>query len=728
MSKRVVLSYLLAAILLLPGLARSAEFECNPMSLKNPAVQPGVETLTEEDQYMDLIRGKRVGLITNPTGVDSKLRSTVDILNDHPEVELVKLFGPEHGVRGDAYAGEKVEKEIDPRTGLPMYSLYGSTRRPPQEWLEGIDVMIYDMQDVGSRSYTYIYTMAYAMEECAKADIPFLVLDHPNPCGAHKVSGNILKPQEGTSFVGLYPIPYMYGLTPGETALLFNDNYTEVKCDLTVVPMRGYYREMLQWDTGLPFVPSSPNVPSAKTSFYYNLTGIIGELRSDVSIGVGYPLAFEIIAAPYIDAQEFVGALREKELENVLVKPITLKPFAASFEGETIHGAHFFISDFREIEPVEVQIHMMEVMQDLYPERGLWSGDNSRSAMVDKVLGTSEIRERIAAGDSAEDIIASYQDDVEEFMELRANYLLYPKKRIFDLEDKPLYEFDERDLDVYLGHAQEKYPDLRERVVHFGRKNLGQPYDMYLLGELPFQAHDAQPLYSLDRSDCVVFTEHSYAMALSQDWPTFFAMLQRIRYEDGVVSVQTRNHYTEADWDQNNSWLVQDISEELAGNDVGFYTQRVNRERFFKNRYGLDVDVPVEELEVSYVPWEKVSDISGQLRDGDFVNVIVGRGNGGAYATHTGLIAIDEEDGTVNFLHSTPPRVREEPIQEYIDRGVEKIEKRKEEEEAYLWGFKFLRLQDDPIANLRAIDGPDAPDLTFKLGEEYVLEKKAGSE
>lgn len=414
-----LIAALFAALLLMTvGIPVSAQF-----SLENPRVTPGIEVLLEEEEFLSLVRGKRVGLITNQTGVDRDLVSTVDLLHEHPEINLVKLFGPEHGVRGAIHAGVKVDDEVDPKTGIPMFSLYGATRRPPAEYLEQIDVMLYDIQDIGSRSYTYIYTMAYAMEECGKAGIPFVVLDRPNPCG-NIVSGNVLDESQGTSFVGLYGIPYMYGMTPGETAMLFNKEFNEVECELTVVPMRGYVPTMKQWDTGLAFVPTSPNIPQAKTAFYYNLTGIIGELF-DVSIGVGYPLAFEIIAAPWIDRDEFVDALRAKDIPHLKVMPVTLVPYASRFEGETIQGAHFFITNYNAIRPVEAQIHIMEVLQRLYPDQGLFAEENSRRAMFDKVMGDREIRRAIAAGRSAEEIIASYQQDVAEFMTLRAQYLIY---------------------------------------------------------------------------------------------------------------------------------------------------------------------------------------------------------------------------------------------------------------------------------------------------------------
>ncbi len=287
--------------------------------------------------------------------------------------------------------------------------------------------------------------------------------------------------------------------------------------------------------------------------------------------------------------------------------------------------------------------------------------------------------------------------------------------KIAELEAKPLYEFKESELGDYLAFVQRDEPDLRKRIVRLGRKNINQPYELHLLGEAPFETYDPQPLYCLDRSDCVVFSEHTYAMAMSDNWESFFTLLQRIRYKDGQIGVATRNHYTEADWDVNNDWLVTDISSDLAGDDVATYPQKIDRSRFLRKRYKLVRDIPVEKLEVEYVPWDKVADIEDQLQSGDYVNVIVGTTPTSAWATHVGLIAVDD-DGTVNFLHSTPPRVREEPIQTYIKRGVDRMEKRKAEGKSYLLGFKFLRLQENPIENLKKIDGPEGPKISVPDG------------
>lgn len=423
MRRRILLTFPLCLL----GGGTVAQSAVDQHSLEHPAVRPGIEVLLQEPEFFRLVEGKRVGLITNPTGVDHLLRSTIDLLHGHASVEVVALFGPEHGIRGDAYAGEHVENRTDPRTGIPEFSLYGATSRPTPEMLEGIDVMLYDIQDVGSRSYTYIYTMARAMDACGEAGIPFVVLDRPNPCGAHIVDGNILNPAEGTSGVGLYPIAYQYGMTPGETAQMFNAEFLEHPCELTVVPMRGYRRDMLQWDTGLPFVPTSTHIPRADVAIYYNLTGIIGELHN-ISIGVGYTLPFEVIAAPYIDRDALCQALRDLELPGLMYRPISFVPRYGPYSqngGMPCHGVQIFISNFRTVRPVSAQIHFMEVLQRLYPEQGLFADENPRADMFDKVMGTSSIRRRIAAGDRAADIIADYQADVQAFLAKRQQYLIY---------------------------------------------------------------------------------------------------------------------------------------------------------------------------------------------------------------------------------------------------------------------------------------------------------------
>ena len=261
-------------------------------------VRPGIEVL--ESRGFEGLKGKRVGLVTNPSGVDRNLRSTIDILHDAKDVELVALFGPEHGVRGDAYVGDKVSDDVDPVTGVKVFSIYGKYREPSQEMLEGIDVMVYDIQDVGTRSYTFISSLGLVMRACAKKGIEVMVLDRPNPLGGLKVEGCCVEPGY-YSFVSEFEIPYIYGLTVGELAIMINEeglNRGEkgydpaLKCKLSVIPMDGWRRKMSYIETGLPWVLPSPNIPYPQSAVNYPSSGITGEFNNYLNIGIGYFIFF----------------------------------------------------------------------------------------------------------------------------------------------------------------------------------------------------------------------------------------------------------------------------------------------------------------------------------------------------------------------------------------------------------------------------------------------------
>jgi hypothetical protein len=324
------------------------------------------------------------------------------------------------------------------------------------------------------------------------------------------------------------------------------------------------------------------------------------------------------------------------------------------------------------------------------------------------------------------------------------NAVADPSTQIAALEAKPLYEFTEAEVDAYLKHLQAAEPDLRKRVVRLARKNIGQPYDIYLLGEMPFETHDPQPIYCLTKSDCVVFSEHTYAMALSGDWPAFMKMLQRIRYRDGQIGVATRNHYTEADWNPSNRWLVRDVTAELAGDAAVAFEERVDRAKFLKNRYGLAVDIPIEQHHDVYLPYSEIDRALPHLADGDFVNVVRGTIKpgppageilgGSVFVGHVGLVA-HGADGTLHMIHSTPPTVREEPLDAYISRSLANLSQKAgdgiagpaiagpaglagpDPSKPRLVGFKFLRLEDRPLQNLRKIDGDEAPVVKLPLDD-----------
>jgi len=290
---------------------------------------------------------------------------------------------------------------------------------------------------------------------------------------------------------------------------------------------------------------------------------------------------------------------------------------------------------------------------------------------------------------------------------------------------KPLYQFTETEVGLYLGHLQKTEPDLRRRVLHLARKNIGQPYDLYLLGEMPFETHDPQPLYCLTKSDCVVFSEHVYAMALSSDWTGFMRLLQRIRYKDGEIGVVTRNHYTESDWNPSNRWLVRDATAELAGGKAVRFEGKIDRARFLLSRYKLTVEHPVVHHQDLYLPYTEVARVLGKLKEGDFINVVRGvvrpdapvndTFGGNAWIGHVGIVA-HGPDGTLNMIHSAEPAVREEPLAEFIARGTADLAAKDAAGKPRLLGFKFLRLEDEPLAALRLIDGADAPRVTLPGG------------
>ncbi len=386
-------------------------------------VKTGIEVL--RDNNFKILQGKRVGLITNPTGVDSQLKSTVDILNEAPGVKLVALYGPEHGVRGDVYAGDKVETTIDKQTGIPVYSLYGKTRKANAEMLKDVDVLVYDIQDIGCRSYTYISTMGLAMEAAAENNIEFVVLDRPNPVGGLKVEGNLAE-DKFISFVSQFKIPYLYGLTCGELAKLLNgEKMLGTQCKLTVVPMKGWKRKMTFDQTGLPWVLTSPHVPHATSSFYYAASGILGEF-SFMSIGVGYTLPFQLFAKDSIDAFALSQRLNDLHLPGVLFRPIFLKPFYAVGQGKNYSGVQFYLTDYKKVRLTEIQFYVMQEMAELYPDKKCFGPDTEkRYDMFDKVCGSDQIRLLMSKNMNVADMLPYWRKDEAAFQLLSKRYYLY---------------------------------------------------------------------------------------------------------------------------------------------------------------------------------------------------------------------------------------------------------------------------------------------------------------
>ena len=385
-------------------------------------VRPGIEVL--RDNGFDILKGKRVGLITNPTGVDNNLVSTIDILADAPEVNLVALFAPEHGVRGDIVAGQTVTAGTDARTGLPVRSLYGKTKKPTAEMLADIDVLVYDIQDNGSRSYTFISTMGNAMTACGEHGKDFVVLDRPNPLGGNKVEGRV-RDSDCSSFVSRYAIPYIYGLTCGELATYLNETgQTGAKARLTVVPMEGWNRDMLFEDTGMPWVQPSPQIPSAETAIYYPATGILGEL-SYASIGVGYTLPFMTVAAPWIKAPELTDALNALDLKGVMFRPIYYKPRYGIHADKQVQGVQIYVTEPDEAELTLIQFYVMQELARLYQANKPFASDPSRFAMFDKVVGTKLLRPAFGKRYRVDDIVDLWHEGVEDWKRSATKYHLY---------------------------------------------------------------------------------------------------------------------------------------------------------------------------------------------------------------------------------------------------------------------------------------------------------------
>jgi uncharacterized protein YbbC (DUF1343 family) len=387
-------------------------------------VKTGIEVL--RDRNFDILKGKRVGLVTNPTGVDSKLKSTIDILFEAKEVNLTALYGPEHGVRGNYSAGDFVDFYVDDATKLPVYSLYGKTRKPNAEMLKDVDVLVFDIQDIGSRSYTYISTMGLVMEAAAEYNKEVVILDRPNPLGGNRIEGNLV--EDGYySFVSQFAIPYVHGLTVGELAMLLNEEgllENKSKCKLQVVPMEGWTRDMYFEQTSLPWVLTSPHIPHKYSPFYYAISGILGELRGVLSIGVGYTIPFQTFATEWINGEELASKMNSYNLQGVIFRPITYKPYYGFGKDKMLHGVEVYITDYTNINLIPIQFYFAQAVNELYG-RNIISENEGRFDMFDKVLGTSKIRELFIQNLKVDDILPYLNKDIENFRKVSKKYYLY---------------------------------------------------------------------------------------------------------------------------------------------------------------------------------------------------------------------------------------------------------------------------------------------------------------
>jgi len=405
----------------------------------------GIEVFLEK--HLDLVEGKRVGLITNPTGVNSRLETSIDLFYENPKINLVALYGPEHGVRGNAQAGEYVPFYIDarydiPEYSIPVFSLYGQSLKPakgmfkdideymrsfdtqkagkvPEDsMVESIDVLVFDIQDVGTRIYTYVATMAYCMEASAENDIEFIVLDRPNPVNGISLEGPLLEYPEYSSFVGLYPVPVRHGMTVGELASYFNDEFLEKKARLTVIPMQGWKRGMWYDETSLPWVIPSPNMPTLDTATVY--PGQVFLEGTNVSEGRGTTRPFELFGAPWIDGSRLTRELNRLNLPGVKFREAWFTPTFSKYEGELCGGAQIHIFDRNQYRSFATSLFIIKTIMDLYP-----ADFKFHPEYFDKIMGTSKIREAIEEGTDVNEIINSYKEDLNSFSKLREPYLLY---------------------------------------------------------------------------------------------------------------------------------------------------------------------------------------------------------------------------------------------------------------------------------------------------------------
>lgn len=415
----LVLSVLILITLFIPAKNISAK-----MMNKNEKkrVKPGIEVLVEKN--LDLLHNKKVGIITNPTGVMPDLTNDVDFLSKQKGVTLVAVFGPEHGFRGTAQAGGSEGYYIDKKTNLPVYDLYGKNRDQIAEIFKksGVDLLLFDIQDVGARFYTYIWTMSDSMEAAAIDKIPFIVLDRPNPIGGVNVEGPILN-TSFSSFVGRYPIAQQHGMTIGELAMMFNEEFVPqktngLKADLKVIKMENWNRDMLYKDTGLPWVMPSPNMPTEDTAIVYPGTCMIE--GTNLSEGRGTTRPFELIGAPYIDDQ-LATSLNRLKIPGAIFREAYFTPTFSKYLNQTVGGIQIYVTDKSKFDPIKTTLYIITETKKIYGDKFQWRSDN----WIDYLTGSDYIRKSIDAGKDVNEIVKGWQNDLDNFKKLREKYLLY---------------------------------------------------------------------------------------------------------------------------------------------------------------------------------------------------------------------------------------------------------------------------------------------------------------
>ncbi|WP_088049844.1 exo-beta-N-acetylmuramidase NamZ family protein [Virgibacillus dakarensis] len=378
-------------------------------------VVPGIEVFLEK--HLDWVKNKRVGLITNPTGINRQLESDINLLYQNNDVHLTALFGPEHGIRGDREAGEYVESYIDEETGLPVYSLYGPTWKPTEEMVEDVDVLLFDIQDIGSNVYTYIYTLGFAMEAAAEYDKELIVLDRPNAIGGDRVEGPV-RDADSVSFMGRFLLPVRHGMTVGELATMWNHEYG-LGIDLKVAKMKGWKRTMHYEDTGLPWIQPSPNIPTPTSADLYAGTELVED--TNLTTGLGTTKPFELLGAPWLNAEDLVDELRNRDIPGVRFRSAYFTPQFSKYKGELVAGVQVHVDDPQAINLVALGLHLVDAMRDQNP--GKFTIDTS----YNQLIGDANVREMILQNQPVDEIIESWEDELEYWKDnVRNKYLLYP--------------------------------------------------------------------------------------------------------------------------------------------------------------------------------------------------------------------------------------------------------------------------------------------------------------
>jgi uncharacterized protein YbbC (DUF1343 family) len=394
------------------------------MNLMKKQVKIGLEKIL--DEQLDLLANKRVGLICNQSSVNHQYEHAADLFYEHSDIHLTALFGPQHGIRGDVQDNMvETSHTTDKYTKLPVFSLYSETREPTGKMLENLDALVFDLQDVGCRVYTFIYTMANAMRACAERGKEFIVLDRPNPISGNKIEGNVLE-KGHESFVGLYPIPMRHGMTVGELARLFNREYN-INCDLKVVTMDRWERELYFDETDTPWVMPSPNMPTVETAIAFPATVYFE--GTGISEGRGTTRPFEFVGAPYIDAKTYKDTLSSLELPGVIFRETNFLPTFQKHQGEVCGGVALHVTDRDQFKPVITGIAMIKAIYDLYKNEFKWKTTPYEYVFdrnpFDVIAGTTKTRQQIESGSSLNQIELSWKIDLERFEETRINYFLY---------------------------------------------------------------------------------------------------------------------------------------------------------------------------------------------------------------------------------------------------------------------------------------------------------------